>query len=81
MIGLDKIEKRFCDRVILDGLSLEFAAGEVTAIVGSSGAGKSTLLRCIDFLERPDRGRVVIGDLTVDAERASVLLRQPPENV
>ena len=40
MIALDKIEKRFGDRVILDGLSLEFAAGEVTAIVGSSGAGK-----------------------------------------
>lgn len=71
MIALEQIEKRFGDRVILDGLSLEFAEGQATAIVGSSGAGKSTLLRCIDFLERPDRGRVVIGDLTVDAEHAS----------
>ncbi len=71
MIAIEHIEKSFGDRVILDDLSLEFAVGQATAIVGSSGAGKSTLLRCIDFLERPDEGRVVIGDLTVDAARAS----------
>ncbi len=71
MIALEQIHKAYGDRVILDDLSLEFAEGQATAIVGSSGAGKSTLLRCIDFLERPDRGRVVIGDLIVDAQRAS----------
>ena len=71
MIALERIEKSFGDRRILDALSLEFAEGAVTAVVGSSGAGKSTLLRCIDFLERPDGGRVVIGDLAVDAATAS----------
>lgn len=71
MIAVEKLSKRFGDRVILDELSLEFETGGVTAIVGSSGAGKSTLLRCIDYLERPDSGRVVIGDLTVDAETAT----------
>ncbi len=71
MIALEQIHKSFGDRKILDDLSLEFAEGQVTAIVGSSGAGKSTLLRCIDFLERPDSGRVTIGDLTVDARTAS----------
>lgn len=71
MIALEHIEKSFGDRRILRDLSLEFSEGEVTAIVGSSGAGKSTLLRCIDFLERPDSGRVVIGDLTVDAATAT----------
>ncbi|MBL5974929.1 MAG: amino acid ABC transporter ATP-binding protein [Candidatus Leucobacter sulfamidivorax] len=71
MISVENIEKSFGERRILDGLSLDFAEGEVTAIVGSSGAGKSTLLRCIDFLERPDAGRVTIGDLTVDAASAS----------
>lgn len=70
MIALEHVHKSYGDRVILDDLSLEFAEGQATAIVGSSGAGKSTLLRCIDFLERPDRGRVVIGDLSVDAQRA-----------
>lgn len=67
MIAVEHLTKRFGDRLILNDLSLEFAQGEVTAIVGSSGAGKSTLLRCIDFLERPDSGRVIIGDLAVTA--------------
>lgn len=71
MISLEHIEKSFGERKILDDLSLEFEAGAVTAIVGSSGAGKSTLLRCIDFLERPDSGRVVLGDLAVDARTAT----------
>ena len=70
MIALEHIYKSYGDRVILDDLSLEFAGGQTTALVGSSGAGKSTLLRCIDFLERPDSGRVVIDDLSVDAKHA-----------
>ncbi|CAG7618643.1 amino acid ABC transporter ATP-binding protein [Leucobacter soli] len=71
MIALERIEKSFGERRILDGLSLEFESGAVTAVVGSSGAGKSTLLRCIDFLEHPDSGRVVLGDLAVDARTAT----------
>lgn len=71
MIALQNIRKSYGERLILDDLSLQFEEGKSTAIVGSSGAGKSTLLRCIDFLERPDSGRVVIGDLAVNAERAS----------
>ncbi len=71
MIRLENISKAFGDRPVLNNLSIEFADGQVTAIVGSSGAGKSTLLRSIDLLERPDRGTVTIGDLTVDAARAS----------
>ena len=71
MIAVEHLTKRFGDRLILNDLSLEFDTGEVTAIVGSSGAGKSTLLRCIDFLERPDSGRVIIGDFAIDAKSAT----------
>lgn len=71
MIGVQHLSKRFGERVILEDLTLEFERGAVTAIVGSSGAGKSTLLRCLDYLERPDRGTVTIGDLTVDAATAT----------
>lgn len=71
MIALNHVRKSFGERVILDDLSLEFEQGSVTAIVGPSGAGKSTLLRCIDFLEKPDSGSVVVGDLEVDAQHAS----------
>lgn len=71
MIALENASKSFGSRKILDNLSLELAEGQVTAIVGPSGAGKSTLLRAINFLERPDTGRVVIDDLEVDARTAT----------
>ncbi|MGO1571060.1 MAG: amino acid ABC transporter ATP-binding protein [Canibacter sp.] len=71
MISIDNITKSFDDRVILDDVSLSFTEGEVTAIVGPSGAGKSTLLRSIDMLERPDSGSITVGNLTVEAARAS----------
>ena len=70
MIALDDVRKSFGDRTILDGVTLRFEPGTVTAVVGPSGAGKSTLLRCIDFLEHPDSGRITVGDLTVDAATA-----------
>lgn len=68
MIAIDQLSKSFGERRILDAITLEFEPGSVTAIVGPSGAGKSTLLRCLDYLERPDAGRITIGDLTVDAQ-------------
>ncbi|WP_067856354.1 ABC transporter ATP-binding protein [Nocardia shimofusensis] len=46
---------------VLDGLDLEFRAGEVTAIVGPSGAGKSTVLGLVAGLEQPNAGSVVVG--------------------
>ncbi|MFP5077587.1 amino acid ABC transporter ATP-binding protein [Rhizobium sp. YIM 134829] len=66
MIELTAIEKRFGEAVILRDISLKFAEGSVTALVGPSGGGKSTLLRCINLLEPPNSGRVVIGDAAAD---------------
>ncbi len=56
----EDIHKRFGDLAVLRGVTLSAAAGEVIAIIGSSGSGKSTFLRCINFLEIPDRGRIVL---------------------
>ncbi len=56
----EDIHKRFGDLAVLRGVTLSAAAGEVIAIIGSSGSGKSTFLRCINFLEVPDRGRIVL---------------------
>ncbi|PZO75758.1 MAG: ATP-binding protein [Mesorhizobium amorphae] len=61
MIELSDIHKRFGDLEVLKGVSLRFAEGSVTALVGPSGGGKSTLLRCINLLEQPTSGVVRIG--------------------
>jgi polar amino acid transport system ATP-binding protein len=65
MISIEKLTKRFDGRTVLDGVTVRFERGQVSAIVGPSGCGKSTLLRCINGLERFDEGRIVVGDLEV----------------
>jgi octopine/nopaline transport system ATP-binding protein len=60
-ISLKGIRKRFGDLEVLKGISLDAAEGDVVSILGASGSGKSTLLRCINLLEVPDAGDVVIG--------------------
>jgi L-cystine transport system ATP-binding protein len=62
MIALEKINKRFGGLEVLNDISLTFAEGSVTAIIGPSGSGKSTLLRTINLLELPTSGTVEIGD-------------------
>ena len=54
------IHKRFGANEVLKGVSLEARAGDVISIIGSSGSGKSTLLRCINLLETPNQGRIIV---------------------
>lgn len=60
MIHIEGLTKCFGQRVILDNLNLHVEKGQTLAIIGPSGSGKSTLLRCINMLEIPDSGRILI---------------------
>ena len=71
MIELNNIYKSFDKNEVLKGIGFQVKKGEVYVIIGPSGSGKSTLLRCINFLEKPNKGRVHIGGLTVEAGRAN----------
>ena len=59
-LQVDDLHKRFGSHEVLKGISLRAMAGDVISIIGSSGSGKSTLLRCINLLEKPQLGRIVV---------------------
>ncbi|TMV82112.1 ATP-binding cassette domain-containing protein [Thioclava sp. BHET1] len=60
-IHIEDLHKSFGPLEVLKGVSLTAREGDVVAIIGGSGSGKSTMLRCINFLETPTRGKIVIG--------------------
>src|SRR5690606_11264824 len=57
---IENIHKRYGSLEVLKGVSLSAEPGDVISLIGSSGSGKSTFLRCINFLETPNSGRIVI---------------------
>lgn len=71
MIEIKNLKKRFQSNVVLDGIDLKINKGDVIGIIGPSGTGKSTLLRCIDRLEKPEQGELILDDLHVDLAKAS----------
>ena len=64
MIQIQHLTKRFAAAgatvVALNDINLEIQDGDIYGIIGMSGAGKSTLVRCINMLERPDEGKVIV---------------------
>lgn len=70
MIEIKDLYKAFDGNQVLKGVSMKVNKGDVIVVIGPSGSGKTTMLRCINFLERADRGEITVGDLTVRAERA-----------
>ena len=69
ILEVERLSKCFGTAEVLSEVSFSLAEGEALAIIGASGSGKTTLLRCLNFLERPDSGRIILhGNVLYDAE-------------
>jgi ABC-type polar amino acid transport system ATPase subunit len=60
MLSLEGVHKRFGSLHVLRGVDMDVDRGQVVCVIGPSGAGKSTLLRCINLLEPPEEGRILL---------------------
>lgn len=59
MLQIRDVHKRFENQDVLRGIDLDVEKGDVVAILGPSGSGKTTFLRCVNFLEKADRGEMI----------------------
>ena len=66
IVQIENVHKRFGKVHALRGVSTTVRRGEVLVLIGPSGSGKSTLLRCINGLERPESGRVIVNGIPLD---------------
>ncbi|MGH7812973.1 MAG: ABC transporter ATP-binding protein [Candidatus Binataceae bacterium] len=64
-IAVHDLRRRFGRQQVLDGVTLDFPAGQVTTIIGPSGSGKTVLLKHLNLLLRPDSGTIVIDGIDV----------------
>ena len=72
MVQLEGVRKSFGDNLVLDGIDLSVALGEVLVIIGPSGSGKSTLLRCVNLLEPIQEGRIFLEGDEITSKGADV---------
>ncbi|MDD5945850.1 MAG: amino acid ABC transporter ATP-binding protein [Clostridia bacterium] len=70
MIRLTDVHKKFGSLEVLKGIDLEVGEGEVVTVLGASGSGKTTMLRCINFLEKADKGTLEIDGTKIDMPSA-----------
>jgi polar amino acid transport system ATP-binding protein len=64
-LEVSNIEKSFGKNTVLKSISFELEKGEILSMIGSSGSGKTTLLRCMNFLEVPEKGKIVVNGETL----------------
>src|ERR1700745_2981885 len=68
------VSKRFGDLEVLSDVSFQVEKGETVCVLGPSGSGKSTLLRCINWLDRPDAGRVYLNGMEIGVNGAGIVM-------
>ena len=77
IIRVEHVSKVFDGGVqALDDCSLSIAKGEVVAIIGPSGSGKSTMLRCLNLLEQPTSGKVIVDGVDITGQKVDLDLHR-----
>ena len=72
MIKVIDLHKSFGDLEVLKGVNNEIRKGEVVCIIGASGSGKSTFLRCLNLLEEPTKGEVIIDGISLTEHKKDI---------
>lgn len=72
MVEIKNLHKRFGKLKVLSGIDLSVKEGEVVVIIGPSGSGKSTLLRCINFLEKSQKGNIYIEGNLIERKQKTI---------
>lgn len=76
MLEIKNIKKSFNKLQVLKGISFNVLDGEVVSIIGPSGCGKSTLLRCINLLEKPSSGNIILDGVDITNKKNLTEVRQ-----
>jgi polar amino acid transport system ATP-binding protein len=72
LVDIQELHKYFGKLEVLKGINMQVHESEVVCLIGPSGAGKSTLLRCINRLEEPTRGRILVNGQEITAPKADL---------
>jgi polar amino acid transport system ATP-binding protein len=72
MIKVRGLRKSYGKNEILKGISTVIGKGEVVVVIGPSGSGKSTFLRCLNRLEEPDKGMVLLGNVEITGDQKTL---------
>ena len=72
MIKVTNLHKSFGKLNVLNGIEEHIKPGEVVVVIGPSGSGKSTFLRCLNLLEKPDKGEIYVDDELINAPKVDV---------
>lgn len=72
MLKIEKVNKNFGKLKVLKDINLEVKKGDRVVIIGPSGSGKSTLLRCINYLNKPDSGKIYFNDEIINDKNIAI---------
>lgn len=73
MIKIDKISKKYSEKIVLDEVTLEIPKGKITSLIGANGAGKSTLLGIISRLLKQNKGNIIIDEKNIEDYKNRIL--------